>query len=54
MDLIVEAPVNALSFGNVTYNFLRQFWRKKLNVLWYPLGGNADFNVYDKLDPEFK
>mgnify|MGYP003110159912 FL=1 len=54
MDLIVEAPVNALSFGNVTYNFLRQFWRKNINVLWYPLGGNADFGVFDKIDPEFK
>ena len=54
MDLIVEAPINSLSFGNVTYNFLRQFWRKNINVHWYPLGGNSDFSIYDKLDPDFK
>ena len=53
MQLIVEAPVNRLSFGNVTYNILRQLWRKGVDVIWYPLGGNADFSAFDKIDKDF-
>ena len=54
MQLIVEAPINPLSFGNVTYNLLRQFWRKGVDVMWYPLGGNANLESFnDKLDKDF-
>jgi hypothetical protein len=53
MQLIVEAPINSLSFGNVTYNILRQFWRKGVDVMWYPLGNNADFKAFDKIDKNF-
>lgn len=53
MDLIVESPINSLSFGNVSYNILRQLWRKGVNVMWFPLGGNADFGAFDKIDSEF-
>jgi len=53
MDLIVESPINSLSFGNVSYNILRQLWRKGVNVMWYPIGGNSDFSAFDKIDPEF-
>lgn len=53
MKLIVEAPINSLSFGNVTYNILRQLWRKGVQVSWFPTGGNADFKAFDKIDPQF-
>ena len=53
MQLIVEAPINPLSFGNVTYNLLRQFWRKGVDVMWFPLGGNANFEPFDKIDRDF-
>ena len=53
MDLIVEAPINSLSFGNVSYNILRQLWRKGVNVSWFPLSGNADFKSFDKIDKDF-
>ncbi len=53
MEIIVEAPLNSLSFGNVTYNILRQFWRKGVDVALYPIGGGIDLNVYDKVDPKF-
>ena len=53
MDLIVEAPINKLSFGNVTYNILRQLWRKDISVIWFPLNGNADFSTFDKVDKDF-
>ena len=53
MKLTVEAPINSLSFGNVTYNILRQLWRKGVQVSWFPTGGNADFKAFDKIDPDF-
>lgn len=52
MDLIVESPLNSLSFGNVSYNILRQLWRKGVNVMLYPIG-NSDLSAYDKIDKEF-
>ena len=53
MQLIVEAPINPLSFGNVTYNLLRQFWRKGVDVMWYPLGGNANLESFNKIEKDF-
>lgn len=54
MQVIVEAPINSLSFGNVSYNILRQFWRRGIDVLFFPLGGNFDVKAFDKIDPDFK
>ena len=53
MELTVEAPINSLSFGNVSYNILRQFWRKGIDVSWFPIG-QPDFQAFDKIDPEFR
>lgn len=53
MDLIVESPINSLSFGNVSYNILRQLWRKGVNVMWYPTSGNSDFASFGKIDKDF-
>ena len=53
MQIIVEAPINPLSFGNVSYNILRQFWRRGIDLILYPLGGNFDTSSFDKIDPEF-
>lgn len=50
----LEAPINSLSFGNVTYNILRQFWRKGVNLSLFPIGGNLDITAYkDTIDLEF-
>jgi len=53
MQLIVETPMNSLSFGNVSYNILRQLWRKGIDVMWFPIGGNPDFQSFNKIDKEF-
>jgi hypothetical protein len=53
MDLIVDAPINQVSFGNVSYNILRQLWRKDVNVMFYPYGGQVNLDVFDKTDEEF-
>jgi hypothetical protein len=38
MDLIVEAPLNSLSFGNVSYNFLREIFKSGLKIAYFPIG----------------
>lgn len=53
MQVVAEVPVNNLSFGNVGINILRQFWRRKIDLIWYPCSGQMDFNAFDKLDKDF-
>jgi hypothetical protein len=38
MKLIVEAPLNSLSFGNVSYNFLRELWKANIDIGFFPIG----------------
>jgi hypothetical protein len=38
MNLIVEAPLNSLSFGNVSYNLLRELYKSKLDVGLFLIG----------------
>lgn len=53
MQITVEAPINSLSFGNVSYNILRELWRKGIKVNWFPTSGNFDPNSFDKIDKNF-
>lgn len=54
MKLVVDAPLNSLSFGNVSFNILRELWRKKVNVQLFPTGNQVDISAYDKIDPLFQ
>jgi len=38
MNLIVEAPLNSLSFGNVSYNFLRELYKANVDIALFPIG----------------
>jgi hypothetical protein len=38
MNLIVEAPLNSLSFGNVSYNIMRELFRAKIDIAYFPIG----------------
>ena len=53
MKVIIEAPINSLSFGNVTYNLLRQFWRRGVDMAYFPIG-NVDLSAYDKIENEIE
>ena len=53
MKLVVEAPINSLSFGNVSVNFLREMYKKQMDIALFPIGEQADLDAYDKLDKEF-
>jgi len=38
MELIVESPLNSLSFGNVSYNFLRELFKANKTIAYFPIG----------------
>lgn len=45
MQLIVEAPINPLSFGNVSYNFLREIHKTGMEIAFFPIG-EPDFTSF--------
>jgi glycosyltransferase involved in cell wall biosynthesis len=51
MKLLFEAPINSLSLGNVSINFLKELKRNNIEVGLFPVG-NVDVQAYD-LDSEF-
>jgi hypothetical protein len=53
MKLVVEAPINSLSFGNVSVNLLREMYKKQIDIALFPVGEQADLDAFDKLDKEF-
>ena len=53
MKLIVEAPINSLSFGNVSVNFLREMYKKQMDIALFPIGEQADLEAFNKLDKDF-
>jgi hypothetical protein len=52
--LIFDAPLNSLSLGNVSYNFLRELWRKDVSLAAFPVGQQINLEAYDKINPIFK
>jgi len=46
MKLLVEAPLNSLSLGNVTINILKELKNKNIEVGLFPVG-NVDVQAYD-------
>lgn len=49
--LVVTAPVSQLSLGQVSYNILRELYRRKVQVVFFPIG-NPDLSAF-KPDPQF-
>lgn len=45
MNLIIEAPINSLSFGNVSYNILRELFKANIDIALYPIG-EPDLSAY--------
>lgn len=50
-QLHFDAPINPLSFGNVSFNFLRELWKKNVPISLFPHGNTANFEAFDKADP---
>ena len=53
MRLLVNAPINGLSFGNVSVNILRELFKKNIDLTFFPIGDKAEMDAYDKIDPDF-
>lgn len=53
MKLLVNAPINALSFGNVSVNILRELHKKNVDLVFFPIGDKAELDSYDRIDNEF-
>lgn len=53
MKLLVNAPINALSFGNVAVNILRALFKKNIDLCFFPIGDKTDISAYDRIDKNF-
>lgn len=53
-ELIFQGPINSLSFGNVSFNILRECYRSKIPVSFFPMGQDLEFSAFDKIDPDLK
>ena len=52
-ELVVNVPINNLSFGNVSVNLLREMWKREMDISLFPIGNNPDLSTFDKLPQEF-
>lgn len=49
-----EGPINNLSLGNVTVNFLRELVNKDVDLNLFPVGDKAEFAAYDNLETDVR
>lgn len=49
--LVLTAPINPLSLGQVSFNILRELYRRKVQVVYFPIG-QPDLSAY-RIDPQF-
>tara|TARA_R110002051_G_scaffold102978_1_gene174618 strand:- start:6725 stop:7810 length:1086 start_codon:yes stop_codon:yes gene_type:complete len=49
-----EGPINGLSLGNVTVNFLRELKKREVDIALFPVGDKGEFESYDKINDDFK
>jgi len=53
MTLLVSAPINSLSFGNVSVNILKELYKKKIDLVFFPIGDKLDFGAFDTAESDF-
>ncbi len=46
MKILVEAPINSLSLGNVSFNIIRELFDRGHDIGIWPVG-NVDLKAYD-------
>jgi hypothetical protein len=51
-QLNFDAPLNSLSLGNVSFNFMRELHKKGVDVNLFPVGDKAELAAYDKKSDE--
>lgn len=53
MKIISNVPLNNVSFGHVSFCIMREFWKKNIQVDWFPMSNNTDVSSFDKAETEF-
>ena len=54
-SLIFKAPINSLSFGNVSFNLIREMYRRNMNVAIFPIGNDISFESFgSQIGDDFK
>jgi hypothetical protein len=51
--LIYKAPLNSLSFGNVSFNLLKEIYKKGIDLTFFPIG-KLDVSAFNIKDEGFK
>jgi hypothetical protein len=46
MDLLLEVPINRVSFGNVSFNIIRELYKREYPIGIFPIG-EPDFSAFD-------
>lgn len=53
MKIIFDAPFNSLSFGNVSFNLLKEMYKKNLHPIIFPHGDKVNFEAFGPLSKDF-
>lgn len=53
MTLNINLPLNSLSFGHVSYNILKELYKKNIDCNIFLIGNNGDLSSFDKINPDF-
>ena len=53
-SIIFRGPVNQVSFGNVSYNLLREMYKREMTVAFFPIGDQLNFDSFDKVEEDLK
>ena len=46
MKLLLDAPINDLSFGNVSLNLIREFYKRKVELGLFPIRGRVNLSSF--------
>jgi hypothetical protein len=52
-EIIINCPINQLSFGNFSYNILREIYELGYDTSIFPISNKVDISVYDKTTQDF-
>jgi hypothetical protein len=53
-SIIYKGAINPLSFGNVSYNLMREMYKSETKVSFFPIGENLNFESFDSIEPDFR
>jgi hypothetical protein len=51
---IFQAPFNSLSFGQVSYNLLKELYKDGREISLFPVGNSFDLDAYGEIKPDFQ